>query len=66
VTTVPPPAPTTTTTAPPPTTTTTTTPPSNGGGGTGNGHRGQWPPWGGSGPTSCGNQSNGHVVQTCP
>jgi len=58
---------TTTTTAPPVTTTTTTTPPSSGGGGTGNGHRGQWPPWGGSGAVSCSNsQSDGHVVQTCP
>ena len=63
----PPPATTTTTAPPATTTTTTTTPPSSTGGGTGNAHRGQWPPWGGSGAGSCSNsQSNGHVVQTCP
>jgi hypothetical protein len=61
-----PPAPTTTTTAPPTTTTTTTTPPVQTGGATGNGHRGQGPGWGGSGPGDCNSQSNGHVVQTCP
>ena len=64
-----PPATTTTTAPPATTTTTTTTPPTQTGGGSGNGHRGQWPPWGGSGPVDCScsnNQSNGHVVQTCP
>jgi hypothetical protein len=65
VTTSPPPAPTTTTTAPPATTTTTTTPPQSGGG-SGDGHRGQWPPWGSSGPTNCNSALESHVVQTCP
>jgi hypothetical protein len=67
VTAAPPPAPTTTTTAPPATTTTTTTPPQGGGGSTGDNHRGQWPPWGSTGPNAtCANQSNAHVLQTCP